>query len=69
MNACTGAPNILSIVSTHELNLTEVLFRLDEEYSEPIRLPLTMRNSTKSREYFYETVAFDPPEEPLKILV
>lgn len=65
----TGAPNIVSIMSTHKLNLTHVQFRMDEENSEPIFLTLTIRNSSKSREYIYETVAFDPPQEPLKILV
>ncbi|XP_031619928.1 hemicentin-1-like [Contarinia nasturtii] len=62
-----GLPNILTIVSSHKINLTEAHLQFDD--AEPIILPLIEKQIENTIEFFYETAAFEPPKESFKILV
>lgn len=64
-----GLSNILLIVSSDKINLTDVEFQSQDDSTESIVLKLSERQSANITKYFYETETFDPPKFPFKILV
>lgn len=67
---CLGTKNILTIVSTEKINISEVHLLPDyADQSKLVVLPLNDEILSNTGEYLYETDAFNPPEVPFRILV
>lgn len=65
-----GTQNILTIVSTEKVNLSEVhLLHHNSGQFKPLVLPLNDEKISNAAEYLYETDAFDPLDVPFKISV
>lgn len=64
-----GFSNVLLIVSSGKINLTDVEFQSQDNSTELMVLELIERQIANTTKYFYETETFDPPKFPFKIMV